>query len=696
MSVIIALTGATIPMQAQINAEQVIRIGRNALYFDDYLLSIQYFNQAIQAKPYLAIPYFLRAIAKINLDDYLGAEEDATAAIERNPFIADAYEVRGVARQNLGNPQGAIADYNRALELLPENRGLLYNKALAQQDVKDFDGASDTYAQLLKAYPGYENAYLGRAKLRLELGDTIPAKADLDKALEINKNLAGAYVLRAGIYLDGGADFQNALSNLDEAIKLLPREAGLYINRAYARYKLDDFDGALADYEAAISNDPLNPVAYFNRGILRMEIMDNDRALSDFSQVLQLDPNDYRALYNRAMIYASKHDYHRSIADISRVIDAFPDFPAAVYSRFTIYDAMGDKKNAMRDYDDAIAIYKSLRSKIKDNTPPPAGPGESVITPTTSASRNQATEQQPEPDIATRSAEEVSRRFRSLLTIDNDVTLAEDHNNRDIRGRIQDRNHTIALEPMIKLSFYSDDDAENHSAIYTIDEVTRANATRALRQPLVVVLNDVGPAGEDQIARHFRSIEYYDSYISTHAPRAIDYLGRGMDFMMLYNYPAAIADFTRAATLNPDFTIAYLMRAVARYKNIKAEQGAGNTTDGSKATTPHAGYQAADARFRSRMADVLADIDKVIALAPRMAIAYYNRGCILAEAGDADGAIKAFSTAISLEPNLGVAYFNRGYLYLDRGDSRNGSADLSRAGELGIVSSYNLLKRMNR
>ncbi|MBQ1933213.1 MAG: hypothetical protein II360_06950, partial [Muribaculaceae bacterium] len=72
---------------AQINTDQVMRIGRNALYFEDYMLSIQYFNQVIQAKPYLAQPYFYRAIAKLSLEDYLGAEEDASTAIEHNPFI---------------------------------------------------------------------------------------------------------------------------------------------------------------------------------------------------------------------------------------------------------------------------------------------------------------------------------------------------------------------------------------------------------------------------------------------------------------------------------------------------------------------------------------------------------------------------------------------------------------------------------
>ena len=70
------LAASFVPVQAQVNTEQVMRIGQNALYFDDYMLSIQYFNQAIQAKPFLAQPYVLRAIAKLNLEDYAGAEND--------------------------------------------------------------------------------------------------------------------------------------------------------------------------------------------------------------------------------------------------------------------------------------------------------------------------------------------------------------------------------------------------------------------------------------------------------------------------------------------------------------------------------------------------------------------------------------------------------------------------------------------
>ena len=82
-------------IQAQLNTDRITAIGRNALYFDDYVLSIQYFNQVIKLKPYLSEPYMLRAIAKIQLGDYTGAEMDCNAAIERNPFQPGAYYTRG-------------------------------------------------------------------------------------------------------------------------------------------------------------------------------------------------------------------------------------------------------------------------------------------------------------------------------------------------------------------------------------------------------------------------------------------------------------------------------------------------------------------------------------------------------------------------------------------------------------------------
>ena len=52
--------------------------------------------------------------------------------------------------------------------------------------------------------------------------------------------------------------------------------------------------------------------------------------------------------------------------------------------------------------------------------------------------------------------------------------------------------------------------------------------------------------------------------------------------------------------------------------------------------------------------------------------------------------------AIEIKQDFGEAYYNRGIAFFRMGNFDKGMADLSRAGELGIMSSYNLIKRMRR
>ena len=141
-------------LRAQINTEQVMNIGRNALYFEDYILSIQYFNQVIAQKPYLAEPYFLRAVAKISLDDWTGAEADATQCIEISPFIKDVYRVRAVARHNSHNYENALDDYQKALEMIPGDKDLMLNMAMCHLALKHYSEADSCLQWVVEVLPG--------------------------------------------------------------------------------------------------------------------------------------------------------------------------------------------------------------------------------------------------------------------------------------------------------------------------------------------------------------------------------------------------------------------------------------------------------------------------------------------------------------------------------------------------------------
>ena len=678
----------------QINTEQVVRIGRNNLYFEDYVLSIQYFNQAINAKPHLAQPYFYRAVAKFNLDDYLGAEADATAALERNPYIVDAYEVRGLARQFTGNNRGAVADYDAALAMLPENRGLLYNKALAQQEMNDLAGADSTYTRLLRFFPGFEGGYIGRARLRLAQKDTVAARADIDRALQINKNAVNAYVMRADIAISSAQDYREALEDMNQAIRLQPKFTGFYINRAFLRYMTDDFNGAFADYDYALQLDPQNETALFNRGMLRAEVQDRNRAIDDFSTVLSLNPYDYKALYNRSILLADIGDFDAALDDLGRVIDAFPDFAAPYFVRFDVLRRKGDMRAAQRDYDKSMALAKTrVQTERADRffgRPDSDSPASSSATSDNSDSSDSS-----DNSDSSETQEQIKARFSSLTTIADNTSPEQIYNNKEIRGRVQDRNVNIEMEPIFLITYYTSPTELKLSGDY-MREVDDINSTRILRFLLQVSNREPQMTDESVAQTHFSSIGYYNSYLATHTPRAIDYLGRAMDFMTLRNYESAIEDLSKAIALTPDFALAYLLRANARYlsRNIRSDEP--SETAASRTGVPKLVAGAPRIAGTNAIRLAIADLDSVIALSPLSPIPHFNKGVMLAQEGDNAAALQAFTRAIELRPDFGEAYFNRGYVYLSLGNRDAAFADLSRAGQLGIVPSYNLLKRMSR
>lgn len=642
-------------LKAQVNTDRMIQIGRNALYFEDYVVSIQYFNSVIAAKPFLAKPYFYRALAKFYLDDYNGAEADASKALELNPFIGEAYELRGVTRQNLGKTDSAIADYDKALEGAPYNKDILFNKAMALDEVKRFEEARQVLDTLIKYNPGYPNAYVGRSRVQLELSDTIAAVADVDKAIEIDPNTVNAYIIRADIAIHGSSDYVKALEDMDRAIKLQPHYVGFYINRAFLKHELDDYTGAMADFDYALQLDPMNPIALFNRAMLRAEVHDYNRALEDLNSVEMINGADFRLLYNRAIIKNALRDYDGALYDIGNVIELYPELAAGYFLRYSIKKEKGDR-SAKADYEKSIALASKKIQFVPDEN--------GVVDIVTVGD---------DEDGESQSA--VATRFTTLLTIDDNADVTSQYNNKSIRGRVQDRNAPSGLQPVYMLTYHSSPSELRPSGEY-IREVDELNDLRYLRYLLQVTNSESSIDDEEQASIHFDNIEYYTALLSKTYVKAIDLFARGMEYMSVHDYNSALEDFNRVTDMQPDFSLGWFMKGVALLKRYEL-------TD--------------DKQFATATLSSVADaFEHTLALSPDMAIGHFNLGVVKAMSGDYDGAISSFDRAIELRPKFGEAFFNRGWCYYKIGKPQPGTADMSRAGELGVVPSYNLLKRMSR
>lgn len=130
-----------------------------------------------------------------------------------------------------------------------------------------------------------------------------------------------AYANRARAYLRAG-DLEEALQDLDTAIRLDPRCGDFYFRRGNAYAHAGDNVRALDDYDRAIRLSPRHIDAYIARGLLHMRLGDDDRALDDFNRAVDLDPTRAESYMSRARYWLQLNAYERAWADVARCRDA--------------------------------------------------------------------------------------------------------------------------------------------------------------------------------------------------------------------------------------------------------------------------------------------------------------------------------------------------------------------------------------
>lgn len=667
----IVFVGCVVPAKSQINTNRVLAIGKNALYFEDYVLSIQYFNQVIKSKPYLAEPYFYRAIAKLNLDDFNGAEADLTLCLERNPFLWNAYQCRGIARQNLADYERAIEDYNNGLNHRPEDKQMLLNKSIAYIQKKDYESSFQTLDTLLRYHPKYTQAYLTRGAALAEKGDTLLAFEDYNKALDLDKYYAPTYAQRGMLFFSQG-DYKSALQDYDEAIRLETKQIGYHINRGLIRYYLNDLRGAMSDYDSVINWDSHNLIARFNRALLRANVGDAVGAIEDFNQVISQEPDNFMAIYNRAILNVEVQKYREAVNDLNKVLAEYPYFLQGYYFRSEVKRKMHDTKGAENDYWYAYDLEKKLQ---KEQEKGKVITGKEILdTSDVLADENSKVREKSDDSI---------EKFNRLVVYDKDEEAKSKYQN-EIRGRVQDKNVKVDLEPQFIITYYERLEAIDKSTTHVDEMVTEYNAKKELNLHLKVV-NKEAPLTDEQAAFHFLSIDELSLKIDRNSQDVNAYFGRALDYMVLQDLSEAIDDFTRVISLESDFTMAYFNRAVVRYKQLELHD--------SETVISAANMETNETKRKYEYDLILRDYERVIQLNPNFAYAYFNRANMRCAQKDYRAALVDYDKAIERNPEFAEAYLNRGLTRLSLGN-KQGVDDLSKAGELGIVSAYSIIKRM--
>jgi tetratricopeptide (TPR) repeat protein len=204
---------------------------------DRFTEAIGWFDTALRLRPRYFWPRYYQAVCRFRLNQYEAAEANLGACLSRRQDLVWPYLLRGFARFELGqalrkpNLEAARAKWEEA-----------------DRDFKEAEarrGRDDAQA-------GYVVA-VSRGLLAHERGRPDEAVKELEAAIKLRPAEPSAYINLAKVRRTG--DLAGARQALDEAIRQAPRSWEAYHERGLLR-KPNDPPGALADFEQTVALEP--------------------------------------------------------------------------------------------------------------------------------------------------------------------------------------------------------------------------------------------------------------------------------------------------------------------------------------------------------------------------------------------------------------------------------------------------------
>ena len=254
------------------------------------------------------------------------AQASATGFPSDEPTDAAGFARRGYAFLERDDAPSAIADFSRAIELEPNDPKHYLDRGKARWRNGQVMLAMSDLDQALKLKPDDVDALIARGTLHLEAKDDVGAAADFDTAIKADPKA------RLGV-----AETYSALRHYDEAIAQLDlwlaaypkadRAAGALNNRCWARAMLNrELDQALSDCNAAIKLLPGETTFLDSRGMVYLRLGQLDPSIADYNAVLKRQKIPW-SLYGRGLAEEKKGLKEAGDADIAAATALDPKLP---------------------------------------------------------------------------------------------------------------------------------------------------------------------------------------------------------------------------------------------------------------------------------------------------------------------------------------------------------------------------------
>lgn len=218
--------------------------------------------------------------------------------------------------------------------------------------------SAGAYAQKNNKYSESYNYLKGIEAL--ENRDYALAEQAFEKEIDTHKDNAYAYLYLSLIQYSKN-EYGKAMSSINNALKYIPKKdkpfkSACLHQRALINRSLDKIDAALSDLNEAIKLDPKNSDAYQERAQLYYQQGKYDLSDADYKKMIKIDQDNMYPVMGMGRNEISRGNYQNAIDMFDNVIALYYDYSSAYSFRAEAYMKSGRFMEAASDIVKALEI----------------------------------------------------------------------------------------------------------------------------------------------------------------------------------------------------------------------------------------------------------------------------------------------------------------------------------------------------
>jgi tetratricopeptide (TPR) repeat protein len=221
------------------------------------------------------------------------------------------------------NKEEKIRCYTEAIRLAPNFWEAYYHRSVARSEKGDLDGAIQDFAEANRLKP--------------------------DNIEEYKNNTNNIPKIENRRFLEDANDYYDDDSFKQENVRL-------HWLRGMTRYEEGDFDGAITDFSEAIRLEPDFPNIYLRRGLAYRHKGKSDKAMVDYNKAIALEQDDFNNYYERGLLHQILGELERAHEDYTNTILLKPDHAVARTSLLGLLKKLGREDEA-KEHEQIALIF---------------------------------------------------------------------------------------------------------------------------------------------------------------------------------------------------------------------------------------------------------------------------------------------------------------------------------------------------